>query len=312
MNLTTGKNMTSAQLLLEDRRFYVYVYMNYLFSGDYTYQESGKIIHTFLYRPFYFGKGQGNRMYYHLKEDYHYRCNKLKIDTIKFLQDFINPFVFKVKEHLTQEEAYDYENKLINYFGTLYDNTGCLTNIIKQKGKQPRYKKITPWNKGLRKEDSLSLQRGAEKMKKTKKERKHPSPMKGRIHPNPHKAFRENHSRWIDLDINKCIHLYFTNRTISQIAEEIGCSKSPIHRLYNDINLPKGAQRIKGEVQKKKKFIQDFGNKLDLFYIRDNEKSDDYFFRVRSIIFNWEKEFDHDRRKQYSNGDFDVSDIQKI
>jgi len=61
-----------SQLLIEDRRFYVYVYMNYLFSGDYVYKENDKIIHTFIFRPFYFGKGCGRRLYQHLKEDYHY------------------------------------------------------------------------------------------------------------------------------------------------------------------------------------------------------------------------------------------------
>lgn len=63
-------------LLLEDKRFYVYVYI-YLDprkQGNYKYEN-----YFFDYEPFYVGKGCKNRLYAHLKEAEKYEkqdCSK--------------------------------------------------------------------------------------------------------------------------------------------------------------------------------------------------------------------------------------------
>ena len=51
------------QLQIEDKRFYVYIYLNSLKIGNFNYGEF-----HFDYSPFYVGKGCGRRLYIHLNE----------------------------------------------------------------------------------------------------------------------------------------------------------------------------------------------------------------------------------------------------
>ena len=118
-------------LLLEDRRFYVYVYLNPLKLGTFIYNEF-----CFAYEPFYVGKGKNNRIFYHIKEaersmkNNTIKGNMHKIYTInKIKNEFgCDPITLKIKSNLTAFEACELEKYLINIIGRNDLNIGPLTN----------------------------------------------------------------------------------------------------------------------------------------------------------------------------------------
>ena len=107
-------------------RYYVYVYLNPLKSGDYNYED----IH-FDYQPFYVGKGEGNRMNYHKCNYGLNKCNnKHKVNTIrKILNEGYEPIILKVFNNLTEEEAFFFESELIDMIGRSDLKRGSLTNL---------------------------------------------------------------------------------------------------------------------------------------------------------------------------------------
>lgn len=68
--------------------------------------------------PFYIGKGKGSREHSH-KRNPHWK-------NIVSKHGFIAK---KIKENLTEQEAWDLEKVLIQQFGKLSDHTGCLCNL---------------------------------------------------------------------------------------------------------------------------------------------------------------------------------------
>lgn len=121
-------------LLLEDRRFYCYIYLNPLKSGTFIYNEF-----CFAYEPFYVGKGKGNRIYAHLEEAKTYLNtgnlnnvrNLHKIHTIiKIWKEIgIDPIIVKIRKNLTSFESGELEKYLISIIGRSDIKTGCLTNL---------------------------------------------------------------------------------------------------------------------------------------------------------------------------------------
>jgi hypothetical protein len=128
------KNMISQQLLIEDRRFYVYVYLNILKPGVYIYNH--KYGAGWMYEPFYVGKGKNKRMYDHIKEAKKYststeiKGNELKINQINKIFNNGTGFpILIVEDNLTEKQAYELEKQLIAKFGRVDKKTGCLTNM---------------------------------------------------------------------------------------------------------------------------------------------------------------------------------------
>ena len=127
--------------------------------------------------PFYVGKGTGDRKFYHLEETIESTINKRKFYRIQSLRKIgLEPIIREVKTFFCEEEAYQFEEMLINQYGRKgYDSGGILLNISKnsnppsRKGKTltaeqkiahslkmkevaKTRKKIQtiPWNKGLK------------------------------------------------------------------------------------------------------------------------------------------------------------------
>jgi len=78
--------------------------------------------------PFYIGKGKGNRAYLHLmcRDEKSFK-NKL----MKYLYTMNEPPVVYLFDYgLTEKEAYELENKLIEQFGRLVSNDGKLINVL--------------------------------------------------------------------------------------------------------------------------------------------------------------------------------------
>lgn len=104
--------------------YYVYVYLNQLNSGVWTYLD-----HTFNYQPFYIGKGRAKR------EGVHLCPSLLSIKSMKnsIIKSIINeldetPIHYRVYTGLTNDEALNIEIEMIKHFGRKDNGTGILGN----------------------------------------------------------------------------------------------------------------------------------------------------------------------------------------
>lgn len=83
--------------------------------------------------PFYIGKGKDNRLYAHLTEaklPREKQCNTFKcavINNILLVDKQI--IIRKIKDSLTEDEAFELEIQTISKYGKRIDGTGILTNI---------------------------------------------------------------------------------------------------------------------------------------------------------------------------------------
>lgn len=107
-------------------QYYVYAYLNPLEEGIY----SSSIV-SFLAKPFYIGKGLGDRLYDHLKDARPTRKHKHshKLNTIRLIQSSgLNPIVVKISEGLSEDEALCLELELILELKQKYGLTNIRTS----------------------------------------------------------------------------------------------------------------------------------------------------------------------------------------
>lgn len=112
---------------MEDKNFYVYIYLDPRKPGNYVYGEF-----KFDYEPFYVGKGSFRRLKDHimncrLKSD----KNKLKTNKIKKIIRETNrdPIIIKFKEILNLSESLILEKKIVETIGRINLKTGPLVNL---------------------------------------------------------------------------------------------------------------------------------------------------------------------------------------
>lgn len=105
--------------------FYVYVYLDTRKPGNYNYSE-----YFFEYEPFYVGKGKRYRYRKHLYKNSKNHSNKYLISKIKKIQKETHkhPIIFKIKNNLTENDAFLLEKKLIKIIGKKSEK-GPLCNI---------------------------------------------------------------------------------------------------------------------------------------------------------------------------------------
>lgn len=92
--------------------YYVYVYLNPLLPGKFSTTHC-----SFLFQPFYVGKGRGSRMYEHLKDVRPTRKfkNSYKLNTIRsLLHQGIIPIIMRVATNLCENDALAVEELIIN------------------------------------------------------------------------------------------------------------------------------------------------------------------------------------------------------
>ena len=109
--------------------FYVYCYVNPTKPGRFTFHNVNL---SFLYEPFYIGKGNLTRINSHVNESIKKKHKTWKNKTILNLLSLgHNPkdYAFKLAEQLTDEEAYSMEKTLITNIGRLSIRKGPLLNI---------------------------------------------------------------------------------------------------------------------------------------------------------------------------------------
>lgn len=111
--------------LLEDKRFYVYAYLDIRRPKKYCFKE-----YFFDYEPFYIGKGKEAR-----KDDHLYRALKQKLPGGHFgrirkikEETGLLPKIIVVKDCLTENEAFKLETDIIKTLGRIIFKTGPLFN----------------------------------------------------------------------------------------------------------------------------------------------------------------------------------------
>lgn len=114
----------------EEEKFYVYALLDPRKPGEYKYGE-----YEFEYKPFYIGKGSGDRMYVHLYEAYgkydikrgcrSYKCNKIRKIKEETGKD---PIIIRLEEELSESSSLNLEILLISIMGK-YNEGGILTNV---------------------------------------------------------------------------------------------------------------------------------------------------------------------------------------
>lgn len=104
---------------------YVYIYLNPLNKGKYSYPNGL----SFDYEPFYVGVGVNNRYKMHIYESNLKKSTK-KVSTIKEIKSSGQlPIIKKIYENLTPDEATSLEIDIIKNIGRLDLNKGPLTNL---------------------------------------------------------------------------------------------------------------------------------------------------------------------------------------
>jgi hypothetical protein len=104
--------------------FYVYVYLDPRRRGSFNYDLES----SFLYEPFYVGKGKNKRLYEHLSE----KKNSPKLQKIKKIisQGYnLKEYILILKEFESETEAFNYEIDCINKIGRKNLKNGPLTNL---------------------------------------------------------------------------------------------------------------------------------------------------------------------------------------
>lgn len=108
-----------------DERYYVYILLNPLKQGAFTYSGLDEV---FDFEPFYVGKGINKRY-----KNHWYRCNlnnTLKGNIIKkILRHEMEPIVNIYYDRLTEPVAHEKEKQLIKLIGRVKLNSGPLSNI---------------------------------------------------------------------------------------------------------------------------------------------------------------------------------------
>jgi group I intron endonuclease len=148
---------------MEEKKYYVYVYLDPRKKGEYVYDD-----YKFGYEPFYVGKGKDYRHKKHLNDsqlsDKSHKSNLIK----KLINNGQYPDIIITKECLSQNEAFELEKKLIFEIGRYDLKTGPLTNKTEGGEGISGYKWTEEQKLGIknRKPSGLGLTRSEEHKKK--------------------------------------------------------------------------------------------------------------------------------------------------
>jgi len=103
--------------------FYTYAYLNPLKPGQFSYD---KCPCSFLYEPFYIGKGKDDRINYHKYDN----TNRLKKNILDKIQAAgLDPIRIKISDGISEADALSQEIQLIKAIGRRTSKLGPLSNL---------------------------------------------------------------------------------------------------------------------------------------------------------------------------------------
>lgn len=116
--------------LIEDKRFYIYIYLDPRKPGIFTYEK-----YSFEFEPFYVGKGSSEQYMSHIKNainktDIKNGTNCYRYNKIRRIKEVTgqNPLVLKLKVHMPETNSLLLERKIIKMVGRLGTGKGPLVN----------------------------------------------------------------------------------------------------------------------------------------------------------------------------------------
>jgi len=180
--------------------------------------------------PFYVGKGKGNRMYQHLKGDV---GNKKKVQYIKNIRELgFEPYAMKVKDNLTESDAYSLERTGIKYYRSLFP---YLTNIKSVNGLEK-----TGRNKGY-KWSQESIRKRSETIKEKHKNGYKRPPMSERQKEKLRKVnLGKTGPNKVSVDIDEFKRLYLDlNMTKQEVMNELNIGMATLNRVIVENGIKK-------------------------------------------------------------------------
>lgn len=113
----------------KENKYYVYAYLDPRKPGKYQYTG---LDFSFIYEPFYIGKGKNKQMFSHLKENEKSTANIFKVRKINKIKKSGNEcIIIKLFDNISEENAFELEKCVIEFIGRYCDNkNGPLTNIL--------------------------------------------------------------------------------------------------------------------------------------------------------------------------------------
>ena len=121
-------------------QYYVYLYLNPLEPGQFSTSFC-----SFLFKPFYVGKGKANRLFDHLKDARPSRKHKNshKLNTIRTIQkNGMHPYIVKISKELSEDEALTLELSLILELKNQYGLTNIRTQTWKSSDSKKSNRKV--------------------------------------------------------------------------------------------------------------------------------------------------------------------------
>lgn len=111
-------------------KYYTYIYLDPEKPGHFTYNEV-----SFLFEPFYVGKGSGDRKHVHLTRNDKLETNKLKAHKISKLKKKYNlrDYIIVINAE-SEESAFELERQLVDEIGRRDLGTGPLCNLMEGGG----------------------------------------------------------------------------------------------------------------------------------------------------------------------------------
>lgn len=111
---------------MNELKFYVYGYLD---PSKPCKLSNNDLDFSFLYEPFYIGKGNGDRLVTHLKKSKLNKKTHLSNKINKIKSHGLKPIIVKLYEDLSEDKSLEIEKKLINLIGKRLSKTGPLVNI---------------------------------------------------------------------------------------------------------------------------------------------------------------------------------------
>jgi group I intron endonuclease len=106
--------------------YYVYIYLDPIKNGKFAFEGLDQ---SFLYEPFYVGKGKDSRITSHLHE---YRLRKkthMSNKLNKIINQGMSPIIIKLYDNLSEEESLNKEIEIIYKLGIKNEKKGPLVNV---------------------------------------------------------------------------------------------------------------------------------------------------------------------------------------